>query len=190
MERHRYHRGANADRRRSAEKESPRRLRPRPRLVEGARLMRAPPLATILLASAALGACATTYKPPIISYDNSPRKAVLTPDPPKPVQIVELPKLLPLPGQLKPIPGREDRAAGAGRPTCARRSGQWRGAGRADASRLSERHPGLSLVRRRWLSGLCRARRDHRHSAGTRRAACRFRPGRRRRHRALDHWRY
>jgi len=39
------------------------------------------------------------------SYDDTPRQAVLQPDPPKPVQIVELPKLLPLPGQLKPIPG-------------------------------------------------------------------------------------
>ena len=29
--------------------------------------MRTLPFATILLASAALGACATTYKPPIIS---------------------------------------------------------------------------------------------------------------------------
>jgi len=67
--------------------------------------MRTLPFATILLASAALGACATTYKPPVISYDNTPRKAVLTPDPPKPVRIVELPKLLPLPGQLKPMPG-------------------------------------------------------------------------------------
>jgi type IV secretion system protein TrbG len=67
--------------------------------------MRTLPFATILLASAALSACATTYKPPVISYDDTPRKAVLTPDPPKPVRIVELPKLLPLPGQLKPIPG-------------------------------------------------------------------------------------
>src|SRR5271163_1257640 len=67
--------------------------------------MRILPFATILLASAALGACATTYKPPVISYDETPRKAVLTPDPPKPVQIVELPRLLPLPGQLKPMPG-------------------------------------------------------------------------------------
>src|ERR1700723_1001548 len=32
-------------------------------------------------------------------------RAVLTPDPPRPVRIVELPRLLPLPGQLKPIPG-------------------------------------------------------------------------------------
>jgi type IV secretion system protein TrbG len=44
--------------------------------------MRTLPFATILVASAALGACATTYKPPVISYDDTPRKAVLTPDPP------------------------------------------------------------------------------------------------------------
>ena len=37
-----------------------RRLRPRPQLVKGARLMRTLPFATILLASASLGACATT----------------------------------------------------------------------------------------------------------------------------------
>ena len=67
--------------------------------------MRTQHLATLLLASVSLGACSTTYKPPAISYDDTPRKAVLAPDPPKPVQIVELPKLLPLPGQLKPIPG-------------------------------------------------------------------------------------
>jgi type IV secretion system protein VirB9 len=67
--------------------------------------MRTQHLATLLLASVSLGACSTTYKPPVISYDDTPHQAVLTPDPPKPVQIVELPKLLPLPGQLKLIPG-------------------------------------------------------------------------------------
>ena len=41
--------------------------------------MRILPFATILVASAALGACATPYKPPVISYDETPRKAVLTP---------------------------------------------------------------------------------------------------------------
>src|SRR5271166_5457493 len=66
--------------------------------------MRTLPLATLLLASASLGAC-STWKPPGITYDDTPRQAVLQPDPPKPVQVVELPKLLPLPGQLKPIPG-------------------------------------------------------------------------------------
>jgi type IV secretion system protein TrbG len=65
--------------------------------------MRALPLATFLLASAALGAC-STYKPPTISYDNAPHEAVLAPAPPKPVQVVELPQPLPLPGQLKPMP--------------------------------------------------------------------------------------
>jgi len=66
--------------------------------------MRKLPLVFLLLGSASLGAC-STWKPPEISYDDTLRQAVLQPDPPKPVQIVELPKLLPLPGQLKPIPG-------------------------------------------------------------------------------------
>jgi type IV secretion system protein VirB9 len=67
--------------------------------------MRFTTLATLLLTSLSLGACATAWKPPEISYDDTPRRAVLQPDPPKPVRIVELPKLLPLPGQLKPLPG-------------------------------------------------------------------------------------
>ena len=66
--------------------------------------MRILPPAILLLASVSLGAC-STWKPPEISYDDTPKQAVLQPDPPKPVQIVELPKPLPLPGQLKPIPG-------------------------------------------------------------------------------------
>jgi P-type conjugative transfer protein TrbG len=56
-----------------------------------------------LLASASLGACGA-WLPPEISYDDTPRPAVLQPDPPKPVQVVELPQPLPLPGQLKPVP--------------------------------------------------------------------------------------
>jgi len=66
--------------------------------------MRAGSLAILLLASTSLGAC-STWTPPKITYDDSPREAVLTPDPPKPVEIVELPEPLPLPGQLMPIPG-------------------------------------------------------------------------------------
>jgi type IV secretion system protein VirB9 len=50
-----------------------------------------------------LAGCAT-FKPPQISYDDE-QPALLQGDPPKPVQVVELPKPLPLPGQLKPIPG-------------------------------------------------------------------------------------
>jgi type IV secretion system protein TrbG len=60
-------------------------------------------LAFTLLMSAALAGCAT-FKPPLISYDDE-QPAILQADPPKPVQVVELPKPLPLPGQLKPLPG-------------------------------------------------------------------------------------
>ena len=53
-----------------------------------------------------LSAC-STFKPPQISYDDPPAEpALLEADPPKPVQVVEIPKLLPLPGQLKPLPRR------------------------------------------------------------------------------------
>jgi type IV secretion system protein VirB9 len=59
-----------------------------------------------LLSSAVLSAC-STFKPPQISYDDQPAEpAVLEAQPPNPVQVVEVPKLLPLPGQLKPLTGR------------------------------------------------------------------------------------
>src|SRR5258707_5278772 len=90
-------------RRRTAAEESPRRVRPRHQLVEGARLMRSRSFAFMLLMSTALTGCAT-FKPPLIGYDDE-QPAVLQTDPPKPVQVVELPKPLPLPGQLKPLPG-------------------------------------------------------------------------------------
>jgi type IV secretion system protein TrbG len=56
----------------------------------------------VLLASTALAGCAT-FKPPQINYDDE-RPAVLEGEPPKPIKVVELPKPLPLPGQLKPLP--------------------------------------------------------------------------------------
>jgi type IV secretion system protein VirB9 len=56
-----------------------------------------------MLMFTALTGCAT-FKPPQISYDDE-QPAVLQADPPKPVQVVELPQPLPLPGQLKPWPG-------------------------------------------------------------------------------------
>ena len=56
--------------------------------------------------SAALSACATKNLPPEISFDTGDfNSAVQTVEPPRPVEIVELPKPLPLPGQLKPVPG-------------------------------------------------------------------------------------
>ncbi|ASC05944.1 conjugal transfer protein TrbG [Acetobacter pasteurianus IFO 3283-22] len=63
-------------------------------------VMRAVPLALLTLS-----ACAGQYHPPVIRYDDAV-EARRQPDPPKPVQIVEVPKILPLPGQLKPLPSR------------------------------------------------------------------------------------
>lgn len=65
--------------------------------------MRKSSFAIALLSATALCAC-STYKPPTISYDATPRQALLKPEPPKPVQIVEVPKPLPLPDQLKLLP--------------------------------------------------------------------------------------
>ena len=60
-------------------------------------------LPVLLLSVSALAGCAVPLKPPPqISYDDA-EPAVQLADPPKPVEVVELPKLLPLPGQLKPL---------------------------------------------------------------------------------------
>jgi type IV secretion system protein TrbG len=60
--------------------------------------------ASLLALSLALGACAT--KPNLEApYDDVRfEQAHPEPDPPKPVEVVEVPKVLPLPGQLKPWP--------------------------------------------------------------------------------------
>jgi len=72
-------------------------------------------LSILLLTSVSLGAC-STWTPPEITYDDKPQAAVLQPDPPKPVQVVEIPRLLPLPGQLKPLPGKAPVAREAPNP--------------------------------------------------------------------------
>ncbi|MBA8910240.1 P-type conjugative transfer protein TrbG [Aminobacter ciceronei] len=56
----------------------------------------------LLFAASALAGCATTNPPPEIEYDNA-APTVQTFDPPAPVRVVELPKPLPLPGQMKPL---------------------------------------------------------------------------------------
>ena len=62
-------------------------------------------LPAFLLYGLSLAAC-STYKPPTITYDDpSATPAVRLPDPPMPVEVVALPQPLPLPGQLKPLPG-------------------------------------------------------------------------------------
>lgn len=49
-----------------------------------------------------LGGCAQKFLPPDIAYDDI-APAVQLSDPPSPVEVVEVPKPLPLPGQLKPV---------------------------------------------------------------------------------------
>src|ERR1700712_1085028 len=62
-------------------------------------------LSVLLLSVSTLAGCAVPLKPPPqISYDDA-EPAVQLADPPKPVEVVEVPKLLPLPGQLKPLHG-------------------------------------------------------------------------------------
>jgi type IV secretion system protein VirB9 len=55
-----------------------------------------------MMGATALGGCANKFIPPDINYDDA-APAVLSADPIRPVQVVELPKPLPLPGQLKPV---------------------------------------------------------------------------------------
>lgn len=56
----------------------------------------------MLLVASMLAGCAKKYIPPEIDYDDA-APVVLTTDPPGPVQVVETPRPLPLPGQLKPV---------------------------------------------------------------------------------------
>lgn len=63
---------------------------------------RKPAFAALLIFASVLGGCAHNFIPPDINYDTA-EPATLTTEPPPPVKIVELPKPLPLPGQLKPL---------------------------------------------------------------------------------------
>ena len=71
--------------------------------IAGYPLFRNIALMGLLLAATTLAGCATHQKPPEISYDDA-APAMQAFDPPAPVKVVELPKPLPLPGQLKPVP--------------------------------------------------------------------------------------
>ncbi|WP_434058028.1 P-type conjugative transfer protein TrbG [Agrobacterium tumefaciens] len=61
-----------------------------------------------MLSATALAGCGSKYTPPEINYDDA-APAVLTADPVGPVKVVELPKPLPLPGQLKPVDGSKTK---------------------------------------------------------------------------------
>jgi type IV secretion system protein TrbG len=57
---------------------------------------------SVILSAIILAGCTSRLKPPEISYDDA-APAVQTIDPPAPIKVVELPKPLALPGQLKPM---------------------------------------------------------------------------------------
>ncbi|MEJ2623551.1 MAG: P-type conjugative transfer protein TrbG [Pseudolabrys sp.] len=65
-------------------------------------VLRRAALPLILFATTAIAGCATTQRPPEISYDDA-APAVQTANPPAPVTVVELPRPLPLLGQMKPV---------------------------------------------------------------------------------------
>lgn len=60
----------------------------------------------VLAGSFALVGCATPQKPPQITLDE-PVAATLLPEPDRPIEVVEVPRPLPLPGQLMPLPTEE-----------------------------------------------------------------------------------
>jgi type IV secretion system protein VirB9 len=72
-------------------------------------------VALFLLANTVLAGCAAAQKPPVIALDNAV-PAVRASDPPAPVAVVEVPKPLPLPGQLMPL-GKTTREPEAADPT-------------------------------------------------------------------------
>ncbi|MBU73873.1 P-type conjugative transfer protein TrbG [Spongiibacter sp.] len=67
----------------------------------------------VLVVSLALAGCATPQEPPRITLDE-PVAATLLPEPERPMEIVEVPKPLPLPGQLMPLPVEAEGADEAG----------------------------------------------------------------------------
>ena len=77
--------------------------------IGGSQAFRKSGLSLLLIGASALAGCATAQKPSEISYDDA-APAVRATEPPAPVRVIELPKPLPLPGQLKPI-GKEAKAA-------------------------------------------------------------------------------
>jgi len=66
------------------------------------RTLRRGALPLLLLTTSALAGCATSTTPPEISYDAA-APAVQTVDPPAPVTVVEIPRPLPLPGQMQRV---------------------------------------------------------------------------------------
>jgi type IV secretion system protein VirB9 len=61
---------------------------------------------SLLALVAALSGCATHGKPPPPISLDEPVQAQPLPEPPKPMEVVAVPKVLPMPGQMKPLAGK------------------------------------------------------------------------------------
>ncbi|NDB69958.1 MAG: P-type conjugative transfer protein TrbG, partial [Methylocystaceae bacterium] len=71
---------------------------------------------TTFFALITLAGCSASVPPPKISYDEMAVPAVLEKEPKKTLKVVSIPKVLPLPGQLKPVSEKkssEDKAEAA-----------------------------------------------------------------------------
>jgi P-type conjugative transfer protein TrbG len=66
------------------------------------RMFHGPTAAACLLTATMLSGCAGAARPPAFAYDDA-APAVLASDTPAPVEVIEMPKALPLPDQLKPV---------------------------------------------------------------------------------------
>ena len=150
------------------------------------------PSHTSCLASVSLGACSTTWKPPADQLRrHAAARPCSQPDPPKPVQIVELP-------QAPAAAGAAEAASRARKPHCRSPPIRARASSKPTARPASSRRaPATSTPSRSIRFRMARSIRstprpakitDIALAAG--RAARRLRPGRRRRHRALDHRRH
>ena len=64
-------------------------------------------LPLVLLAVLATGCGTQGKRPPLIALDE-PVQAQALPEPPKPIEVVAVPEVLPLPAQMKPLPKRGD----------------------------------------------------------------------------------
>jgi type IV secretion system protein TrbG len=71
-------------------------------LIRAVPTLRRSALAILILGTSALAGCATSTPPPEISYDAA-APAAQTVDPPAPVTVVEIPRPLPLPGQMQRV---------------------------------------------------------------------------------------
>ncbi|WP_425646560.1 P-type conjugative transfer protein TrbG [Agrobacterium leguminum] len=70
---------------------------------------RASGMVLVMVSATVLAGCAKKYIPPEIDYDDA-APAMLRADPVLPVKVVEVPRTLPLPGQLKPVEGSKAKA--------------------------------------------------------------------------------